>query len=250
MLERIGIDRLLGKSESDSNGRDEEVYPIVRLLETAGLSSVFEATTWKEDTRIKGFGNEREQLNRFLERIESGTSVWDVGANLGLYTVFAARRGGAVHAFEPDPSFADRLRRNVNLNGQDATIHELALSDENGTTTLATDGLEGNSPALSTGGDTERGRATIETIRGDALVSGIPDPEVLKIDVEGAETGVLRGLGPRLSEAWAVMIELHPNMIERFGSDVEEARSIVEGEGFETAWEHRRDDQIHVLYER
>jgi len=249
MLERISIDKLLGRSEPDSNGREEEAYPVVRALETSGVASVFEATTWKEDTRIKGFGNEREQLDRFLERVEPGTTVWDIGANLGLYTVFAARRGGAVHAFEPDPSFSDRLRRNLQLNGQDATVHELALSDENGTATLSTDGLEGDSPALSAGSDSERDSVTVETIRGDDLETTVPDPEVLKIDVEGAETGVLRGLGDRLSGARAVMIELHPNMITRFGSDIEEVRAILEREGFELTWEHRRDDQVHAIYE-
>lgn len=249
MLERISIDKLLGRSEPDSNGRDEEAYPVVRLLETSGVPSVFEATTWKEDTRIKGFGNEWEQLDRFLKRVEPGTTVWDVGANLGLYTVFAARRGGAVHAFEPDPSFSNRLRRNLQPNGQDATVHELALSDENGTATLSTDGLEGNSPTLSTGADSERGNITVQTSRGDSLAATVPDPEVLKIDVEGAETGVLRGLGDRLSGACAVMIEIHPNMTAQFGSDIEETRAILKDEGFELTWESRRDDQIHAIYE-
>jgi hypothetical protein len=63
---------------------------------------------------------EREKLRSFVTRLRSGMTVWDIGANVGLYTLLSARVAGPtgrVYAFEPIPRNLRFLRRQIALNG-------------------------------------------------------------------------------------------------------------------------------------
>lgn len=60
-------------------------------------------------------------------------TVLDVGANIGAHTILMARRGWAVHAFEPDPQTFAALCGNVVQNDAHAMLHETALGVQNGT---------------------------------------------------------------------------------------------------------------------
>ena len=64
-------------------------------------------------------------------KIEDGDCIFDVGANIGLFTLFvqSARKGCQVHAFEPSPELCEILRANVAAFGPNVTIHECGLSD-------------------------------------------------------------------------------------------------------------------------
>jgi len=61
----------------------EDPYPTVRLVESNGYASVFQVSNGVEDFRVSQFGNEKEQLNRFIDAVDSESVVWDVGANVG-----------------------------------------------------------------------------------------------------------------------------------------------------------------------
>ncbi len=235
------LKRLLQKFE-----RDTVEYPTTRHLEVNGYESVFYVTNNTEDNRISQFGGEKEQLVRFINSIDSNSIVWDVGANVGLYSVFAARAGGTVYAFEPEPSFADHLRKNVDLNGQDVHVLETGLSDESGERRLYTDGIDGLSPSLA--GD-DRKTIMIDISRGDELEE-IPSPDVLKIDVEGAEVEVLRGMNGIIDSISTVFVELHPEMIADFGDKIDDAEDIMDSHGFKLQWKANRDEQIHTIFSR
>ena len=132
------------------------------------------------------------------------------------------------------------------MNGQEVHIHELALSDEDGERTLYTDGIDGMSPSLA---GKERGTVQINARRGDGL-SDLQTPDILKIDVEGAEVDVLHGLENRLDDISTVFIEIHPEMIDDFDSKVGDAKNIMQAKGFELVWEVERDKQIHTIYQK
>lgn len=238
--------RFLGTILGVTDERPE--YPTVRLVEVSGLRSVFRVSNYTEDYRVSELGDEREQIERFLDSIDSDAVVWDVGANVGLYAIFAARMGATVHAFEPDPEFLGHFQENLDLNGQPVSVHEFALSDEDGETTLYTDGIEGMSPTLAAGRGEGRGQMRVGTRRGDSL--DLPTPDVLKVDVEGAEASVLDGMSSVLDEIRTVFVELHPEMLSDFGSSVESVRATLDEHGFEPVWESRREEQIHAQYDK
>ena len=108
----------------------------------------FEATNLVERRRIVARGDEPEYLGAMLEQLRQDDVLYDVGANIGLVALHAARKCHTV-AFEPDPSFLARLRRNLELNPSiSVDVQPIAVSDADGVATLFTDGAGGHSPSL------------------------------------------------------------------------------------------------------
>jgi len=164
--------------------------------------------------------------------VRPGDLVYDVGANLGLYTRFlvTALGAGRVVAFEPSADNRILLAQNLALAGIEARVTVLpsAIADTDGTAEFQVDDRQSTSGTLSrvTGGGPSVGRsnlglgpltAQVACRSLDSLVAeGLPKPDVIKVDVEGAEAlllrgacDLLRGTGPRL------LIELHGAEVTR-----------------------------------
>lgn len=122
-------------------------------------------------------------------RLCPGDVFYDVGANIGFHTVIAARlvgNAGTVVAFEPLPENAAQLRRNVELNSfANVEVVEAALSDGTGFANLSGSGHRTRRTLTKLGG------VEVRTFRLDDWEG--PPPDLLKIDVEGAELVVLEG---------------------------------------------------------
>lgn len=136
-----------------------------------------------------------EQTLEVIQRVlRPGDVGFDVGAHEGsiLQHIVAAAPGGAHHAFEPIPHMAAALRRNFSA----VTIHEVALSDAEGTVTfnhvVTNPAYSGLLQRRFDRADEEVQVIEIAARRLDALVPGVT-PRFVKIDVEGAERGVLLG---------------------------------------------------------
>lgn len=102
---------------------------------------VFEVNNPVERYRIADFGDEKEFLEQFVFAIQPDDIVFDVGASVGLMTVYAASAAfkGRVFAFEPDPETMRRLRRNVLLNSlSNVELLPWVLSDRKEEVTLYT----------------------------------------------------------------------------------------------------------------
>lgn len=144
-------------------------------------------------------GFEAEELDAILPRVAPDSVVWDVGANIGIYSVLlaAAAPEGRVEAFEPVPATHQRLVDNVAANGVDnVTTHFVALSDEVGTARMAVhpdahgcDQIGG----IEIGDDVES--IDVPTMTGDGFLAatGGSDPDVVKVDIEGHEPQFLAG---------------------------------------------------------
>lgn len=124
----------------------------------------------------------------FFSLVPEGGVVWDVGANVGFYSLLAARKAAKVIAFEPLPENLSYLRRHIELNGLEDRIEVFpaAASDHDGTDLFHF--VEGN---RSEGSLRPYGTLPVRTVRLDSL-NTVPD--LIKIDVEGNEYVVLRGL--------------------------------------------------------
>ena len=188
-------------------------------------------------TRMR-FQSEKKLLDEIMDELESTDVFYDVGANVGLYTCFGATKCLKVVAFEPYPPNISELEHNAALNGQDVTILDVALSDETGEIGFITEANE--KTEYPDAGSAGFGRGTIteetadlmvQTVRGDELIAEgvVPPPNVVKIDVEGAEPLVIDGLANALSDerCRAVYCEVHRpgeprGSIQDFGVEEEE----------------------------
>ena len=142
--------------------------------------------------------------------IRPDSVVWDVGANVGIFTFCAAwlARGGQVVAIEPDMWLAGLLRRSSRLPKnavQNVSVVPVAAADRNGIAefVIARRGRASNYLATA-GGWTqaggERERIYVPTLTLDTLLESFRPPTFLKIDVEGAEILALRGANRILHE--------------------------------------------------
>jgi FkbM family methyltransferase len=136
---------------------------------------------------------EREAIRAFVDALAPGETVFDIGAHAGYYTIGAARRvgrRGRVVAFEPHPVNLDYLRRHVRLNDlRQVLVLPMAVADVTGEAAFEASGsrFEGR---LSPAGGTAVKVSSLDDLSGAGTV---PDPDVIKIDVEGAEERVLLG---------------------------------------------------------
>lgn len=245
-----------------------------RLLSAAGVPHVaslrhpragrlrFHVHGRTEHFRVVGYGAEREAWERFLALLRPADTVFDVGSSLGLYAVAAARLcpAGAVYAFEPDPATRARLEANAALNGL-ANLRAVAWAagDRAATMTLYSDGADGFAPSLAAhaGPGAPRGEVPVPVRPLDAAVAAgeLPAPDVLKVDVEGAEALVLRGAARLLGGGLgppprAVFIEIHPAMLAALGDDEAGLRGALAAAGYALAWEEARNAQAICLYTR
>lgn len=139
-----------------------------------------------------------------------GKTVFDVGANAGFYTMAFSRLvgpEGAVFAFEPLGRNCDKIVRHLAMNRiTNARLVQCALADRPGFSAfqLGLSDFEGKIAAS--------GRYIVPTSTLDAIIADVSGsaPDLVKIDVEGAEASVLRGAGKLMSERKSVLlIALH-----------------------------------------
>jgi FkbM family methyltransferase len=184
--------------------------------------------------------NDAKQMRYFLDHVQPGQLVLDVGAHRGQYAVlFAALVGphGHVISFEPDVDARPLLRQNVALNSfqERVVVEDWALFDAtesrelyarhgNSQSSLARAGLGGSAD------EHDMERYTVRTIRLDEYLrdAALPAPDYVKLDVEGAEINVLRGSRNVLASKAVVLCELHPYAWKEFGTSFDDLLAIVD----------------------
>jgi len=169
--------------------------------------------------------------------------MYDVGAHLGLLSLPAARLGGHVIAFEPDPENATRLRAHVARNGFQHNIQvvQAAVFSISDTSIIFRRGLprsqgglcwKDHLPVLASGE-----MITVLALRLDDFVAGGgPLPDVIKIDVEGAESEVLKGASQILErDRPALIIEVHT------AAEHDRVSRILSALDYQVRWETPRE---------
>lgn len=215
----------------------------------------FEVTNLVERYRVLEHGGETSYLRAMLAALREDDVLFDIGANIGMVALHAARRCRTI-AFEPDPSFLARLRRNAQLN-PDITVQVLpiAVSDSDGRVVLYTDGADGNSPSLVHQRN-EKFEVEVEARSLDSLleVGDLPGPTVIKLDIEGAEILALRGAHNLLHNDNAprsLFLEVHDSFLPAFGSSADAVLQLVRDAGYtEVRYCADRHDQQHLILDR
>lgn len=151
--------------------------------------------------------------------LKPGMKFCDVGANLGVFTLLAARQVGSkghVFAFEPVPTNYQALQRNIEINQlTNVTCITKAVSETNGVSKIYLSDYSGSHSLIDEPAAFNGMIIDVETVRLDSLPK-VSDIDVLKIDVEGFELQVIRGLG---SLRPIIILEYFSERLARAGVD-------------------------------
>ncbi|MGV6859080.1 MAG: FkbM family methyltransferase [bacterium] len=166
---------------------------------------------------------EPSESQYFIEHLGAGDTVLDIGANIGWFSLLAAKTigpAGKVHAFEPRPETAKMLKRTLADNGlrEQVSLWEYALSDSWGSLELAWSTNTDNPGGSFLASDTSRLEKGFETanVKVAVLDDLLPDvaPDLIKIDVEGAEPMVMAGSVNALRRKRpSILSELYPEQL-------------------------------------
>lgn len=200
----------------------------------------------------------------WIDELEAGGVLWDLGANVGAYSLIAAKRpAGALRVVSVEPSFATyaSLCRNVVLNQAGEWISPLPVM-VGGTTELRTLGYSditagasfhaGGAPSLAEDFHSVYDQPVLTFALDDLVANfGLPAPDYIKLDIDGAETLALRGARRSLETVKSVMAEISNRERTEVDPLMAEAGLLPRGT------EHRREGDVgkpesvgYVRYDR
>lgn len=177
--------------------RSRRIIAGIYRLVTPGVAEIREgpAKGLKIRTRSANpgyrFGTSEPLVQKaIVNALSAGDTCFDLGANVGFFTMIAAQAVGArgkVYAFEPAPNTAAELRANIAMNHlSQITVIEAAVTDSVGEASFVE--IDDNLQSRLA----EEGRLKVKIVSVDSL--GLPAPDLIKIDVEGAEKLAITGM--------------------------------------------------------
>jgi FkbM family methyltransferase len=179
-------------------------------------------------------------FQKMKEILNSGDGFLDIGANFGFHSLYAERligENGKIIAIEPIPRNLQILKRNLRLNGivGNIRIEEVAISDSSAqyVTMEATASRADVTAAINV-------RASPSSLRvANMALDSFPwardfTPQLLKIDIEGAEYSALKSGIEFLKRARPILlVEIHTNLLPRFDANAQEFVGFLSGLGYE-----------------
>jgi FkbM family methyltransferase len=206
-------------------------------IDTSAGPLVFAGASVRALHDAHGFDRDEPETVAWIEGMAATDVLWDIGANVGLYAIFAAKRGVRVLAFEPAASTMAALTRNIELNGVSDKVaaYGVALSDQTKLDALYMDSArtEAGHAVHSFGtrrtvaGSIEGGfqQATIGFTADDFVrLFQAPKPTHVKLDVDGIEAEILRGAAGLMREGVReLMVEIYDDMNPAQAKDIRDA---------------------------
>lgn len=158
---------------------------------------------------------ESDVLEAFVEDVKPEDHVLDVGANLGVWSVLAGDCGASVTAVEPHRPTAQRCEATLRENRVSGAVHAVALGANPGTAHLA---VTEDKVGTQRGEIGDTGEYEVQVRVGDEL----PHADIVKIDVEGAESAVLAGLSETLAaqRPRVIYVEAHSDELAADVNDI------------------------------
>jgi len=197
-------------------------------------------TNWITRYRATTFSSKEPETLDYIDSIPIGETLWDIGANVGLYSVYAAKsRNCNVFAFEPSVFNLELLARNIFINDLQLkiTIIPIALSDKLGSNIFKMSSTSWGG-ALSTFGEDfdQDGNKFLDVFEYSTLgmtmeqavsLLNVQIPQHIKIDVDGIEHFILRGGPSILNQVNSILIEIN----DSFTAQAEETEMHLKNAG-------------------
>ena len=185
---------------------------------------------------LPAIAHEKSVTEVFNRVIRPTDVVFDVGANLGLHTLTFSRLAKHVVAFEPNPSLTPNLRKTV-ANLANATLCDVCLTSVDGPVQFHISEWDHMLSSMSNWSGQPTRAIEVSGRSLDSLLSdgSIPKPDVLKVDVEGAELMVFRGAEHLLSQTdspRAIIFEELNSSSRKLGIADGEAAEFLKGKGY------------------
>ena len=222
-------DRLRGLPVGDA-GRSllKRLYHAAMMLKTAGRglrSDLPNGEVVYVSPECRYLSWNHTEYEAFREAVRPGMTVFDVGANVGAYSLLFGQwvgSTGAVFAFEPSPAIRDGLRRHIQLNALEGSVRAVPAA-VGAAPAQARFVIESTAGEGRLAGDRDSGAPTIDvpvTTIDEFCASEKLTPNVIKVDVEGAELEVLRGARATIHRTrgrLSLFVEMHPSIWRRSG---------------------------------
>jgi FkbM family methyltransferase len=238
----IGIN-FLPKGRVITSSGLEKIWNKTYKQKVGSQTLLFHTPNWLTEYRARTLLTKEPETIAWLNRIQENSVFFDIGANIGVYSVYAASiRKAQVIAFEPSFLNLELLYRNTQSNHLEnkITVIPISLSNSNQIENLymeTRDNIWGgahNSSGLNT---TQDGKPMEEfTVSSQVSLSldslsdivGLPTPAYIKLDVDGLESIILAGAQKSLAKVKEILIEVDKRNV----SQISEVKNILSALGF------------------
>ena len=197
-------------------------------VEHDGVSMQFSCPNPLSYYRYNTFSTKEPNTLKWIDSMPQNSVFWDVGANIGIYSVYAAKRVSAItYSFEPSVFNLEILARNIFLNrlGSLITIIPLPLTDHLGINKFQMSSIAQGSALSSFGSSLDQHGKPLDVVFEYSMLGitmnqahellHLPLPDFLKIDVDGIEHLILGGGSDILSSVKSVLIEISDDYFEQ-----------------------------------
>ena len=198
------------------------------LVEHAGIQLRFASSNTMAHDRNRTFSIKEPETLEWIDNIPKHSLFWDIGANVGLYSCYAARKTGCkVIAFEPSVFNLELLARNIWLNQlvNEVTVFPLPLADKVSINTLNMSMTDWGG-SMSTFKETYTHDGTpLKAVFGYSMVGididsmvrflRLDQPAYIKIDVDGIEHLILKGAAKTLKKVKGLLVEVNEDFPEQ-----------------------------------
>lgn len=234
----------------------QRVDPVLRA-EYGGCKLVFSCPNEMTRWRVETFATKEPETLDWIDTMRPGDILFDIGANVGLYSVYAAAKNLTVVAFEPEAQNYSLLNRNVFLNGVADRVCclNVAIADKDALDFLYLPKFEPGAALHNFGVATNWKHEHFEHVHKQAVLAFSLDsflekypqrfPSHIKIDVDGLEAKVISGAQRTLQDRRLATVAIELN--EELEADIGIRRTLLRY-GFEQRSRRQADMMKHTEY--
>tara|TARA_Y100000590_G_scaffold463126_1_gene629076 strand:- start:1044 stop:1850 length:807 start_codon:yes stop_codon:yes gene_type:complete len=204
------------------------------------FNAKFYNNSWITDFRYRTFSSKEPETLDWIDNFSSNSVFWDIGANIGLYSIYAAKKKSIrVYSFEPSPLNIELLVKNISINFlKNIIVIPIAITDKIKVDKFKMSNVVSGG-ALSVFGEEydQDGNPFKEILSFHTLgadlnslesIYKISKPNYIKIDVDGIEHLILQGATKILDQCKSILIEIN----DEFTNHSEQCLSILKENGF------------------